>query len=90
MDGKNLLNISVNPKFLYKCLTAQSRIFQFHPFFQISNEVNGIVFVMFNSHCGTKELPFCNDCDCNKRWKIIDIDNRILRDDESATFDCKN
>ena len=88
MDGKNLLNISVNPKLFMPDSTIKDIII--YPFFQISNVVNGINCVMVNSHCRTKELPFCNDCDCNKRWKILDFDNKKLTDDESLTFDCKN
>ena len=44
-------------------------------------------YVMVNSYCKTKDLPFGNDCD--KSWKIYDGYNNYWTDDESLTFDCK-
>ena len=60
---------------------------QKNPFFQISDEVNGLFYVMHNSYCKTKDLPFGNDCD--KSWKIYDGYNNYWTDDESLTLECK-
>ena len=57
------------------------------PFLQISDEVNGLFYVMHNSYCKTKDLPFGFDCD--KSWKIYDYYNKNWTDDESVILDCK-
>ena len=60
------------------------------PFLQISDEVNGLFYVMHNSYCKTKDLPFGNDCDQN--WKIFEEkfgEINFWNKDDSVTFDCK-